>query len=203
MQGVLLSQRELVTIEGMIRKPIVGALFATATLIATGAYGENPHAATPAAAPAKAADKGEKADKGDKGDKAADKDKDKDKAADKKGAAGTEADKAKSADERAARKLKEHDAQREKLKTVLKAPMDEAMKQELRRHAERIARLERIKSVAEQEKDTATVTKVTSLIAKEDERSERWISKHATTPATTPAAVPAAPAATDNKAGAK
>lgn len=168
----------------MIRKSILGALFAAATLFATGAYGENPHPATPAAAPAKGADKGDK-----KADKAAD------------------GDKSKSVEERAARKLKEHDAQREMLKAVLKAPMDDATKQELRRHAERIADLERIKTVAEQEKDTASVDKVTSLIAKENDRSDKWITKHvstttAATPPGTPAAVPVT-GATDNKAGVK
>jgi hypothetical protein len=180
----------------MIRKPIVGALFATATLFATGAYGEDPHAAAPAAAAAKA----DKGDKGDKGDKKADKgDKgDKNK--------GSDADKAKTPEERAARKLKEQDREREKLKAILKAPMDDATRQELRHHAERIARLERIRAVAQQEKDTATVDKVTALIAKENDRSDKWLAKHTSTPPATPAAVPApvpAPTATDDKAGAK
>lgn len=152
-------------------------LFVAASLLATGAYAQNPHAAPQGKA--NAADKAEKAaDKpGDKADKAADK-------ADKAGDKGGE--KGKSADDRASRKAKEHEAQREKLKSMLKGPMNEALKQELRRHAERLARLERIKAVAQTEKDAASVDKATSLIAKENERHDKWMNKHVAT--ATPAA---------------
>jgi hypothetical protein len=194
----------------MNRKPIMGALVAAATLLAAGAYAQSP-----AAAPqGKAADKAEKA--ADKAEKAADKaEKKAEKTADKAEKAADKAelgaDKAKAAEDRAARKAKEHDAQREKLKATLKGPMDSSMRDELRRHAERLARLERIRMVAQTEKDIATVDKVTSLVAKENTRHEAWITKHvASTP--TPAAVnppglgnPAAPppAAKDEKGGAK
>lgn len=187
----------------MNRKHQMGALlFAAASLLATGAYAQNPHAAPQGKA--NAADKAEKAaDKaGDKADKTADKAGDKaektaDKAADKAG------EKGKSADERAARKAKEHDAQREKLKAMLKGPPDEAVKQELRRHAERLARLERIKEVAQTEKDTATVEKATSLIAKENERHDKWMNKHVTTAAAAPGTPATATPAADTKGGAK
>ena len=49
----------------------------------------------------------------------------------------------KSAD-RTARKAKEHEAQKAALTATLKAPADDALKAELRKHAERVARLERI-----------------------------------------------------------
>jgi hypothetical protein len=200
----------------MNRKPIMGALVAAATLLAAGAYAQNPNAAPQGKANAadkaeKAGDKAEKkAEKAaDKVEKAADKAADKaDKAADKADLAG---DKAKSVEDRAARKAKEHDAQREKLKGMLKAPMDSATREELRRHAERLARLERIRSVATTEKDNATADKVTSLVAKENARHETWMTKHVTTaqvgvgtPGATPqpAAVPPTNAK-DEKGGAK
>lgn len=55
--------------------------------------------------------------------------------------------------------------------------MTEALRQELRRHAERSARLERIKAVAEAEDDKDTLERVTKLIAKENERHDRWMSR--------------------------
>jgi hypothetical protein len=196
----------------MNRKHLSGALLIAASLLASGAYAQNPNptTATPGA-PAKAADKAEKA--GDKAEKKAEK------AADKVEKAGEKlADKAKGVEDRAARKAKEHDAQREKLKGMLKTPVNEAMRQELRRHAERTAKLERIKSLAEADKDKETVEKTTKLLAKENERHDKWMEKNASTASTTavpahtgatPAAVPAAPAAPaatdgkDSKGGAK
>lgn len=146
-------------------------LVAAATLLATGAWAQSPNAAPQAKA--NAADKAEKkAEKAaDKAEKAADKTADKDK---------DSAEKAKSADERTARKAKEHTAQREKLAALLKVPVSEALRQELRRHAERLARLERIKVVAEAEKDKDSAEKATKLIAKENERHEKWMGKLST-----------------------
>lgn len=140
------------TFSAMNRKHLKGALLiAAASLLATGAYAQS----TPKAADTKA----EKAtDKGDKGEKKADK-----------------------AEERTARKAKEHDAQREKLKVMLKAPPNDLLKQELRLHAEHVARIERIKSVAQTEKDNATVEKATALLSKENERHEKALTKLTTT----------------------
>lgn len=156
----------------------MGALLvAAASLLANGAYAQNNNAAPPAKA--NAADKADKA--GDKAEKKAEK------------AADKAEDKAKSAEragDRAARKQKEHDAQRDKLKAMLKGPMDDGMKQELRRHAERLAKLERIKAVATTEKDTATVDKATSLIAKENVRHDKWMEKKAANPAGANTAAP-------------
>ena len=160
-------------------------LFAAATLLATGAYAQDKHASPEGKANAakeaqKAADKpGDKAaDK--KAEKAADKaEKKADKAAEKADEKADKAEgKAKAADDRAARRAKQHEEQREKLKSMLKGPPDEAIKQELRRHAERIARLERIKTVATEAKDNDTVDRATKLIAKENDRHDKWMAKH-------------------------
>lgn len=161
----------------MKRKPLMGALLvAAASLLATGAYADNN----------KAADKAEK-----KAEKVEDK-------AEKK------ADKAEDKADRGAKKAKEHEALKEKLKAKLKGAPDAAMKEELRRHAERIAKLERIKAVADGEKDAATSTKATALMDKENARHDKWMDKHAAggSPATpTSAAAPAASA--PNVGGAK
>ena len=176
-------------------------LLAAASLLATGAYAQNPHAAPQGKANAadKAADKAEKA--ADKAEKASDKG---DKAADK-GKDAVDPSKAKSADDRAARRAKEHEAQREKLRVMLKAPMTDDLKQELRRHAERIAKLERIKAVAQSEKDTATFEKATKLLAKENERHDKWMTKVAVVTPTVASGTPVTPppAAADPKGGAK
>jgi len=95
--------------------------------------------------------------------------------------------------ERAARKAKEHEAQKIKLNAVLKGPADEALKEELRRHAERVARIERIKSVATDAKDADSGARATKLLAKENARHDKWMEKRSATPttATAPAALPA------------
>jgi hypothetical protein len=111
-------------------------------------------------------------------------------------------DKGKDAD-RAARKAKEHEAQKAMLTATLKAPVDDALKQELRLHAERTARVERIKSVAADAKDADAGERAAKLLAKENARHDKWMDKHAAGAAPTPAAAPppAVPAAT--KEGAK
>ena len=161
----------------MNRKPLMGALLvAAATLLATGAYAQNNNASPQGKANAadKAAGAGDKA--GDKAEKKAEKADDKaekkaDKADDKGKSEGAGGD-------RASKKAKEHEALKEKLKGKLKGPMDESVKQELRRHAERLAKLERIKAVATTEKDTANADKATSLITKENARHDKWMDKH-------------------------
>jgi hypothetical protein len=168
----------------MIRTLNRALLISAAVLAVSGAYAQSSNAsatgkanAAEAAKGAGKADKGEKADKADKGDKKEE----------------AKVDPA----ERETRKAKEHDAQKEKLRGLLKAPVDEPLKQELRRHAERLARLERIKTVATQAKDTDSVDKVTKLLTKENERHDKWMSKHVATettaaPTTPPGTMPAA-----------
>lgn len=173
----------------MNRKHLHGALLlAAASLLAVGAYAQNPHAAPQG-----------KANAADKGDKDKDKDKSDKAAKDAKGNDGKEAvdpSKGKTEGDRAARKAKEHDAQREKLRTMLKGPVNDGLKQELKRHADRVARLERIKVVAQTEKDNDNVEKATKLLAKENERHDKWMDKNVL------GAAPV-PAATDVKGGAK
>jgi hypothetical protein len=179
-------------------------LIAAASLLATGASAQDSH---PQGKGPTAGEKVEKA--GDKAEKAGDKAADKvEKAADKaaKDLKAGDPTKAKSADDRAARKAKEHDAQRDRLSATWKGPVTDALRQELRTHAERLARLERIKSVADAEKDKDSAEKAAKLVARENERHEKWMTRNAATvggvvPVTTPVPVPAA--ADEKKEGVK
>ncbi|MBK9262654.1 MAG: hypothetical protein IPM54_22975 [Polyangiaceae bacterium] len=74
-------------------------------------------------------------------------------------------------------KVKEHRAEiKKKVEAALKGkPMATAMKEELKRHARRLARLERAKSVADEAKDSETVTRVDKLIEKENARHDKWM----------------------------
>ena len=57
-------------------------------------------------------------------------------------------------------------------------PMQQAFKQELERHARRIARLERIQAVAAEAGDAASLDRAEKLVDKENERHQRWMSKY-------------------------
>jgi hypothetical protein len=77
--------------------------------------------------------------------------------------------------DRLQRRKTEEDAERQKIMAVTKGqPMSEAMRQEMTRHARRLARLERIKAVATEAKDNAVVLRVTKLIATENERHDKF-----------------------------
>jgi len=193
----LIGRALAATITDMNRTHLRALLIAASTLVATGAYADDPQGKPTGAE--KAGNKAEKtADKAaDKAEKTADKAGDK--AKDSKDALDTS--KGKTSESRVARKAKEHDAQREKLKTTWKGPVSDALRQELRRHAERLARLERVKAVAETEKDKASVEKATSLMAKESERHDKWMSKNVPVLGATPGAT--LPAAVDGKEGAR
>lgn len=103
-------------------------------------------------------------------------------------AGGPEDDKAK--EERAAKakaKMEERKAKakdnraeiKKKVEAALKGqPMANAMKEELKRHARRLARLDRARDVADEAKDTDTVARIDKLIAKENERHDKWIAKY-------------------------
>ncbi len=58
-----------------------------------------------------------------------------------------------------------------------------ALRQEMTRHAQRLARLARMRELAEGAKDTASVERIDSLIAKENDRHDRWMDKHVGAPA--------------------
>ncbi len=112
--------------------------------------------------------------------------------------------------DRAARRAAQHEAQKEKLRGMLKAPMDEAQKQELRRHAERVAKLERIKALAVESKDKDIAEKAGKLLEKETARHEKFLATAAKVEAKTAApgaaaaeGKPVAPGAADDKGGAK
>ena len=81
---------------------------------------------------------------------------------------------AKDAD-RAIRGKAEHDAERQQLAGVLHAPLTDAMKQDLRQHAERVAKLERIRALALDAKDVVTADRANKLLDKENARYEKWI----------------------------
>src|SRR5262249_21644537 len=75
--------------------------------------------------------------------------------------------------DRATRQRAQRDAEKAKVIAALKGqPMNDAMKQELRRHAQRIARLERIKQLASDAKDDAATTQVAKLVDKENARHD-------------------------------
>jgi len=62
---------------------------------------------------------------------------------------------------------------------------------EMKRHAHRIARIERIRSVAEQAKDSDAVARADALLAKENQRHERWLTRKPQAPGIASAAAPA------------
>ena len=64
---------------------------------------------------------------------------------------------------------------KEKLKNQ---PMAQAMKEELSRHAKRVARIMRVKEVAEGEKDADAVTRADKLLQKEQERHDKWMANY-------------------------
>jgi hypothetical protein len=82
---------------------------------------------------------------------------------------------AKEAD-RAARLKTQHEAERQQLAGVLHGPMTDAQKKDLRVHAERVAKLERIRALALDAKDSATADRANKLLEKENTRYEKWVS---------------------------
>jgi len=60
--------------------------------------------------------------------------------------------------------------------------MAQALKEEIKRHARRLARLERIKDLAEDEKEDAALERIGKLVAKENARHDKWVANfHAKT----------------------
>jgi hypothetical protein len=82
---------------------------------------------------------------------------------------------AKDAD-RAARRAAELEAERAELRGIVHGPMSDALKQELVRHAQRLARLERIKSLAQNAKDADALDRATKLLDKENARHQKFLS---------------------------
>ena len=143
-------------------------------LLSTGATAQSSAAAAPAKDNAAAQHAADKAASGDKALGAGKLDA-KDKTADP---AAKEAD-------RAARLKTQHEAERQQLAGVLHGPMTDAQKKDLRVHAERIAKLERIRALALDAKDNATVDRANKLLEKENARYEKWMSTLSTKSDTT------------------
>jgi hypothetical protein len=90
---------------------------------------------------------------------------------------------------RAERAKASRDKMREKASKILHAkaagkdraaaePMVKALKQELKRHARRVARLDRVAVVAAEAGDAATLARADALMFKERERHERWMNNY-------------------------
>ena len=65
---------------------------------------------------------------------------------------------------------------RAKVQAALKGqPMTQALREEIKHHARRLARLDRVKAIAEDERDEVAVARATKLIAKENARHDKWM----------------------------
>ncbi|AKT41776.1 hypothetical protein [Chondromyces crocatus] len=78
--------------------------------------------------------------------------------------------------EHAKRRKTQVDKERPALDETLKTrPMDEALKKEMQSHAERVARLERIQTLAEASGDTATAARAKALLEQENARYKTYL----------------------------
>jgi hypothetical protein len=139
----------------------------------------------PGAKGAEHADKG--AANGDKGAEHADKGAEHADKADDKNDGGSDASAApgsaeKAAKHAAARKARKDSAKaareqlRKQVASKLKgSPMSTAMREELKHHARRLARLERVKDVADEANDADSVARADKLIEKENARHDKWM----------------------------
>jgi hypothetical protein len=174
----------------MIETHLSRVLVATAAIMmfAPGAAAESPQEPRPpstaAAAntpgPAQGASQAKGDAKGDKGDEKGDK--------------GDKGDKEKSTSERTARRDAQHAAQRAELTAALHAPVSDSIRDQLRVHAQRVAKLERIKAVALEAKDKDSADRAAKLLDKETARYQKWMAQ---------ASSPDKPATTDTKGGAQ
>jgi hypothetical protein len=147
--------------------PLRWAILLAAPLLARDANAQPPRpSATPAASGSAAAKSRDGADAGPTG-KAAEEKKEE-----------SEAEKQLKAQDRAARRKLMRGALKARLAPLLKAPIDDSLKAELKRNAETSARLLRIKEVALEQKDTASVNQATKLLDKETARHDKWMAEH-------------------------
>ena len=89
--------------------------------------------------------------------------------------------------DRGARMKAEHESERARLMAVLHAPLDDSAKAELKKHALRIAYLDRIKALATAAKDQDAVDRANKLIEKETARHDKWLTSLTATAQTNPA----------------
>ena len=84
----------------------------------------------------------------------------------------------KRAKERAeSRKQRSRDAKRQALKEAPKVATDGAATAEYKKHAERLAKLERAKELASADQNADAVTKIEGLITQETQRHQAWLAK--------------------------
>lgn len=88
--------------------------------------------------------------------------------------------------DRGARMKAEHESERARLMAVLHAPLDDSAKAELKKHALRIAYLERIKALATTAKDQNVIDRANKLIEKETARHDKWLTSLTATAQTNP-----------------
>ena len=157
----------------------LGAAIIIALAIASPALADQPKTPPPAAksAEAKVEKAGDKAKEGaekaaDKADKAADKGKDKAEGAKDEAKAELKSDK-----EAVKKKAKEERVElKGKVDKALKGKaMHPSLKEELKRHARRLARLDRVEAIAKDAKDDDTLARVKKLVDKENDRHDKWM----------------------------
>jgi hypothetical protein len=76
------------------------------------------------------------------------------------------------------RATRAREAKRQALKENPNAGRDPATIAEYRKHAERMAKLERAKDLAAADGDTAMVQRIDAIIAKEQQRHAAWVAKN-------------------------
>lgn len=76
------------------------------------------------------------------------------------------------------RKQRVRDAKRHALKEFPKLTQDAAATAEYRKHAERLAKLERAKELASADKNSDVVTRIEALLSREKQRHQAWLTKH-------------------------
>lgn len=81
---------------------------------------------------------------------------------------------------KADREKRRLDSKREALRRFPGYEKNTAARDEFKKHAQRLAKLERAKDVAEAEERPEVVARIDKLIAKEKERHDKWLTKHAT-----------------------
>jgi hypothetical protein len=79
------------------------------------------------------------------------------------------------------RKNRSRDAKRQALKEFPKLEQDAAATAEYKKHAERLAKLDRAKELASADQNNDTVQKIDALITQENQRHQTWLANHQST----------------------
>jgi hypothetical protein len=155
-----------------------GAAIIIALAVASPALADQPKPPAAAKAEGKIEKAGDKAKEGaekagDKADKAIEKGKDAGASAKDEAKADLKSDK-----EATKKKAKEErDELKGKASKALKGKaMHPSLKEELKRHARRLARLDRVEAIAKDAKDDDSLARVKKLVEKENARHDKWMS---------------------------